>query len=216
MSAREDRGDSGTDAIDDVAPVTPNDAPPSVRDARLEELDSVIALLDVAFERDPFVGWLTRGDARARRRYVTLVTRRLIAPRGRVFVDHSLRAVALWMPPGGWNLPLGAQLAMLPTLARVVGPRRLFRVAKVSAAIEEGRPEAHWYLALVGTSPEARGAGLGSAVVEAGLALARAEGVPALLETSNSANVRWYERFGFAIRRRLDPPDAPPIWTLST
>lgn len=216
MSAREDRGDSGTVAIDDVAPVTPNDAPPSVRDARLEELDSVIALLDVAFERDPFVGWLTRGDARARRRYVTLVTRRLIAPRGRVFVDHSLRAVALWMPPGGWNLPLGAQLAMLPTLARVVGPRRLFRVAKVSAAIEEGRPEAHWYLALVGTSPEARGAGLGSAVVEAGLALARAEGVSALLETSNSANVRWYERFGFAIRRRLDPPDAPPIWTLST
>jgi ribosomal protein S18 acetylase RimI-like enzyme len=145
-----------------------------------------------------------------------LVTRRLIAPRGRVFVDDALRAVALWMPPGGWNLPLGTQLAMLPTLARVVGPRRLLRIAKVSAAIEEGRPDAHWYLALVGTSPAARGSGLGSAVVEAGLALARADGVPALLETSNASNVRWYERFGFAIRRRLEPAGAPTVWTLST
>lgn len=216
MSLREARGSSGTVASHDVAPVTAEDATRSVRDARPDELDAVIALLDVAFERDPFVGWLTRGDARARRRYVTLVTRRLIAPRGRIFVDDALRAVALWMPPGGWNLPLGTQLAMLPTLARVVGPRRLLHVARVSAAIEEGRPEAHWYLALVGASPAARGTGLGSAVVEAGLALARAEGVPALLETSNSANVRWYERFGFAIRRRLDPPDAPPVWTLST
>jgi ribosomal protein S18 acetylase RimI-like enzyme len=216
VSVREERQASGTDASADVEPVTSDDTTRAVRDARPDELDAVIALLDVAFERDPFVGWLTRNDARARRRYVTLVTRRLIAPRGRIFVDDSLRAVALWMPPGGWNLPLGTQLAMLPTLARVVGARRLFGVAKVSAAIEEGRPEAHWYLALVGTSPEARGTGLGSAVVEAGLALARADGVPALLETSNSANVRWYERFGFAIRRRLDPPDAPPVWTLST
>jgi ribosomal protein S18 acetylase RimI-like enzyme len=216
VSVREERQASGTDASADVEPVTSDDTTRAVRDARPDELDAVIALLDVAVERDPFVGWLTRNDARARRRYVTLVTRRLIAPRGRIFVDDSLRAVALWMPPGGWNLPLGTQLAMLPTLARVVGARRLFGVAKVSAAIEEGRPEAHWYLALVGTSPEARGTGLGSAVVEAGLALARADGVPALLETSNSANVRWYERFGFAIRRRLDPPDAPPVWTLST
>lgn len=216
MSVRESRAESKDGAPCDSpsdAPVLPNG---TVRDARPDELDAVITLLDVAFERDPFVGWLTRNDARARRRYVTLVTRRLIAPRGRIFVDDSLRAVALWMPPGGWNLPLGTQLAMLPTLARVVGARRLFGVAKVSAAIEEGRPEAHWYLALVGTSPEVRGTGLGSAVVEAGLALARADGVPALLETSNSANVRWYERFGFAIRRRLDPPDAPPVWTLST
>lgn len=216
MSIREERQASGTDASADVEPVTFDDTTRAVRDARPEELDAVIALLDVAFERDPFVGWLTRNDARARRRYVTLVTRRLIAPRGRIFVDDSLRAVALWMPPGGWSLPLGTQLAMLPTLARVVGPRRLLHVARVSAAIEEGRPEAHWYLALVGTIPTARGTGLGSAVVEAGLALARAEGVPALLETSNSANVRWYERFGFAIRRRLDLPDTPPVWTLST
>ena len=214
MSVRDERRDPVTGATDDVAPMTSNGA--HVRDARPDEIDAVIALLDVAFERDPFVGWLTRNDARARRRYVTLVTRRLIAPRGRIFVDDSLRAVALWMPPGGWNLPLGTQLAMLPTLARVVGVRRLFRIAKVSAAIEEGRPAAHWYLALVGTSPTARGTGLGSAVVEAGLALARADGVPALLETSNAANVRWYERFGFAIRRRLDPPDAPRVWTLST
>lgn len=188
----------------------------SIRDARPDELDAVVALLDRAFEHDPFVGWLTRERRDARRRYVELVTHALVAPRGRVLVDDALRAAALWMPPGGWSLPLRAQLAMLPTLARVVGLGRLFEVARVSAAIEEGRPAAHWYLALVGTLPEARGAGLGGAVVDAGLALARADGVPALLETSKRANLDWYARFGFAIRRRLDPPGtAPPIWTLA-
>lgn len=215
---RDDRGEpahAAGPATEHAAEIAADRVP--VRDARIDELDSVIALLDLAFEHDPFVGWLTRGNAEARRRYVTLVTRRLVAPRGRIFVDDSLRAVALWMPPGAWNLPIGAQLRMLPTLTRVVGARRLFGVARVSAAIEEGRPEAHWYLALVGTRPEARGAGLGAAVVEAGVRLAKEDGVPALLETSNLANVRWYERFGFAIRRRLDPPgEVPPIWTLST
>jgi GNAT superfamily N-acetyltransferase len=186
-----------------------------VRDAPPDELDAVVALLDEAFEHDPFVGWLTRARPSARRRYVELVTRRLIAPRGRVLVESSLRAAALWMPPGGWNLPLATQLGMLPTLARVAGVSRLFEVARVSAAIEEGRPDAHWYLALVGTAASARGAGLGGAVVEAGLRLAERDAVPALLETSNEANLAWYARFGLGITRRLDPPgDAPPVWTL--
>ncbi|MCB9614917.1 MAG: GNAT family N-acetyltransferase [Sandaracinus sp.] len=188
----------------------------AVRDAREDELDRVVALLDLAFADDPFVGWLTRRRADARRRYVELVTRRLIAPRGRVLVTDDLQATALWMPPGGWQLPLRTQLGMLWPLTRVVGASRLFEIARVSAAIEEGRPDAHWYLALVGTSPEARGRGLGAAVVNAGLDLARSDDVPALLETSNQKNVGWYERFGFEVRRRLDPPpDAPPVWTLA-
>ncbi|MAQ18207.1 MAG: N-acetyltransferase [Sandaracinus sp.] len=183
--------------------------------AGLGDRDALVALLAEAFADDPFIGWLVGGDPRRVRRYVRLVLERLTLPHGTVWTDANRRSVACWAPPGGWDLALGDQLRLLPALTRALGFGRLGPAARASARIEVGRPERHWYLALVATAPEARGQGLGRAVMAPALAEAAAEGVPALLETSAPANLAFYRSQGFAVTRELPPEEgSPPVWSM--
>jgi ribosomal protein S18 acetylase RimI-like enzyme len=70
---------------------------------------------------------------------------------------------------------------------------------------------------LVAVHPSARGRGLGSQLVEHGLALARREGLPAFLETAQQSNVSYYERFGFRVIGEEKAPDGgPTIWFMRT
>ncbi|HJL03169.1 MAG TPA: GNAT family N-acetyltransferase [Polyangiaceae bacterium LLY-WYZ-15_(1-7)] len=195
---------------------------PPVRRAGPDDAEAVLAILDEGFAADPFVRWVVERPGRsaertaaARRRYLRLVLERLVLPHGEVWMDEGARAAALWVAPGGWDLPLGEQLRLLPTVARVVGWRRLPRMAYASAAIEEGRPPAFWYLALVATREAARGQGLGRAVLAPVLERCDVEGELALLETSKRKNLGWYRRLGFEERRHVDLGEgAPPVWSL--
>lgn len=74
-----------------------------------------------------------------------------------------------------------------------------------------------WFLDLVAVHPSARGRGLGSALVEHGLGLARADGLPAFLETAQQSNIPFYEGFGFAVvAEERAPGDGPTIWFMRT
>jgi ribosomal protein S18 acetylase RimI-like enzyme len=76
-------------------------------------------------------------------------------------------------------------------------------------------PDPVWLLAALGTRPGARGRGLATALVEAGLAAVDAEGLPAVLDTSSTENVRLYQRRGFAAAAEVDPPGgAPHVWVM--
>jgi len=185
-----------------------------IRTARASELDPIASLLDRSFAEDPFVAWVTGGRRGARRRYVDLVLKHLTFPHGAVDVDEALRGASLWAPPGAWELGVREQLKMLPHVLRVVGWRRLGKVARASEAIERGRPPRYYYLALVATAPEARGRGVGKQLLLHGLERADGEGVPAVLETSVESNVGWYERLGFEVVRELSLPDGPNVWTM--
>ena len=179
------------------------------------DLEPLADLLADSFAGDPFVSWLVGGDPERVRRYVRLVLEKLTLPHGTVWTTSDRKAVAAWAPPAGWELTLGEQLRLLPGLVHAIGARRLGRAARASARIEVGRPSRYWYLALVATAPDARGRGLGRAVLAP--ALQRAAGdAPALLETSSEANLPFYERLGFEVVRTLPREDgAPPIWTMA-
>lgn len=70
-----------------------------------------------------------------------------------------------------------------------------------------------WHLDSVAVDPEARGRGIGAALIEHGLGMARADGVGAQLETGNPRNVPYYERFGFRVVADAESPDhGPRIW----
>lgn len=91
-------------------------------------------------------------------------------------------------------------------------------MGRASELIERDRPSQCWYLALVATHPDARGQGLGRTVLQPGIERAERDCVPAVLETSNEANVGWYERLGFEVTRKLElnaiETGAPDVWTL--
>ncbi len=70
-----------------------------------------------------------------------------------------------------------------------------------------------WHLDSIGVAPEMQGRGVGAALVDFGLAMARADGTGMLLETGSPGNVPYYERFGFRVVDDADAPDGGPrIW----
>ena len=70
-----------------------------------------------------------------------------------------------------------------------------------------------WHLDAVGVEPEARGTGLGAALVRHGLERARADGTPAFLETGTARNVPVYEHFGFrTVEAARAPGGGPKVW----
>ena len=187
------------------------------RRARAEDASPIVEILVDAFHADPFINWFVGGRGpKARRIYVEMVLHRLTLPHGEVWVDPGLRGAALWTPPEAWNIPVAEQLSILPILTRAVGLRRLFVAARCAELVEAARPPQPWYyLALIGALPAAQGQGIGRALLAPVLERCDREGVPAVLETSVLANVRWYARQGFVIHGEIDLPDGGPhLWMM--
>lgn len=155
-------------------------------------------ILGLAFAEDPLWSWILP-DPAGRAERLTLVFDTLLRVRescGDRVVSREGTA-ALWSPPGAPRDGLVETVRMLPGLLRGVGGG-IGRLAQAAALFERERPSApHGYLALLGTAPEARRRGTASGVVRELL-----EGCPlAWLETENPANVVFYERLGFEVRR---------------
>jgi GNAT superfamily N-acetyltransferase len=85
-----------------------------------------------------------------------------------------------------------------PLLGEILGPR-LPVVMELLRRFENAHPiePPHYYLSFLGTHPEHRGKGLGMALLADNLARIDAEGAPAYLESSDTANARRYENLGF-------------------
>jgi ribosomal protein S18 acetylase RimI-like enzyme len=95
---------------------------------------------------------------------------------GRVSRSHGGRAVAIWIPPGR-SISMGGLVrsGMLNVPLRV-GPRAVGRFATANAVMGKIHarhvPEPHWYLLIVAVDPDLQGRGIGSALVQDGLAQA--------------------------------------------
>ena len=70
-----------------------------------------------------------------------------------------------------------------------------------------------WYLDQIGVEPARQGQGIGASLMQLGLERARADGLPAFLETAIAGNVGYYEGFGFRVTVHDDAPlGGPHIW----
>ena len=67
-----------------------------------------------------------------------------------------------------------------------------------------------WHLDSVGVDRDAQGRGIGSALIDFGLARARADKAGVFLETGTPRDVPYYERFGFRVVAGADAPDGGP------
>jgi len=121
---------------------------------------------------------------------------------GLIAESSGIVGVALWMPPGAFPLSSGRKVRMTPALIRmalIVGGA-IRRFAQVGSALERARPpEPSWYLQAMGVHPRVQRQGAGSRLMAAGIALADKDQLPCYLQTSDPANVKYYERFGFEL-----------------
>jgi ribosomal protein S18 acetylase RimI-like enzyme len=72
----------------------------------------------------------------------------------------------------------------------------------------------HWYLAVLGTDPDAQGRGLGSAVLSAMLEQCDRDGVPSYLESSKERNIDFYARHGFRVTGEIKLLRGPNVWPM--
>lgn len=171
------------------------------------DIPAAAAVLAEAFEHDPALAPVVGGpDGPTRRERVRRMFTGLMrsGPARAGTVDVARRAgsaqilgVAVWEEPGA-TTGLLAHLAQLPTFWRVDGLAGLLRQAAAKRALEAHRPrQPHWYLQEIGVGADARGLGVGTALLAARLAAADAEDAPAYLESSTPRNRRLYGRHGF-------------------
>ncbi len=108
--------------------------------------------------------------------------------------NGNLLGVALWLPPAT-KLGTAAWLKQLAVLARLLGPG-ILRALRMRRFWQVQTPKfPHWYLYTLATSPEARGKGVGTALLESGLT--RCDGEPVYLEATSERAAQLYSRFGF-------------------
>ncbi|WP_433114467.1 GNAT family N-acetyltransferase [Micromonospora sp. CA-246542] len=186
---------------------------PDITVATAADRDAVVGTLVAAFVTDPILRHLFPDDETYPRHAATffgdLFDKRV--HRSSIYAIGGGASVALWDPPAephaaGHPSPDGGAAPAYPAdvLARVQG---------YDDAVHAALPTyPFWYLGVLGTHPDSAGRGWGRAVMRAGLARAAADGVPAILETSNPANVELYLRAGWEVLRTL--PEPVPTWIM--
>jgi len=190
----------------------------SFRIAKVEDMPDVVSTLAVAFAEDPVLSFLYSDEKTRPMMLAAFFATRLMGGLGidEVSTVSGCVSASVWVPPRrpgdiepDWRGVLSASAALL-------GEQLATERFSALARIVEAHPRTpHWYLAFVGTRPEARGAGSASDLITAMTDRCDVEGYPAYLESSEPENVAFYERHGFLVTGEVEidsGPTVPLMW----
>lgn len=182
------------------------------------EIDQTLRrTLAQAFEHDPIAAWVLPDERTRVKRlervygiYLNVFTRL-----GVVVASDAFDAAALWLPPQRYPLTVLQNLRLLPAILISFGWQS-GRALTVMSVLEGACPPRghYWYLGVLGVAPPRQGRGLGTKLLERGLATCDEAGAGAYLEATTEAHVPYYERHGFRIRSELSLGDGPRVWTM--
>lgn len=182
------------------------------------ERSDVVATLVTAFLTDRIYRWIVPDDKQRRRSAESFYSLLVDAywPHGGVYAAGGCRGAALWVPPGRPLVDDDRAEAFGRELEETAGDEASSRrQAQLVEMLDEHHPsDAHWYLAFMGVHPSGQNRGIGSALLEAVLAQADRDGMPAYLEASCPANQRLYERHGFETVQELTVADSPTLYAM--
>ena len=182
---------------------------------RVEPLSEVFAR---SFADDPIARWPLPSDGveeRVRTNFLQFGGG--FAELGMLHEAGDGAGVAAWVPPGATERMVEMEIGTRAAIAATTTDEgaRYFAMWDWIEAMVPDVPQ--WYLDLIAVAPERRGEGIGAALIRWGLERARADGVPAVLETAQPDNVALYEHFGFRVVLEGDVPGGGPhIWFMST
>lgn len=182
-----------------------------VRAGTLDDHDRVVAMVARAFDGDP--AWdfmLGPGNQAAARAFASLLYVARVRT-GTVWVADDGLAVAMWDRVDGQKH--GGMDDLWSDFSAAAGADVVARVQTYDHAVKSAMPEPpYWYLGVLAADPDHHGRGLGTAVMQPGLARADAEGWDCWLETSKPSNKGYYAGRGFIEPRPVGIPDGPPTW----
>lgn len=186
------------------------------------DLEAHAAALARAFHADPLQTYILPDPeeraARSPAHFASLLRYGLLF--GEVFtIPGPATGAAIVLPPDGWDVtPERAAAAGFDRWPETIGPvaseRFLTTLSVIEPFHQRDVPRAHWYVFVLGVSPEAQGTGRGRALLHPVLDRARAEGLPCYLETAQPENVAFYQHLGFrVVVDMVEPISAVRLWT---
>ncbi len=169
-----------------------------------------IATVALAFATDPMMRWSFPDPAK----YFAVVPDFIRAfggnaiAQGTADVAGDFAAVALWLPPG--VEPDGEAMGRI--IEAHMPPEKMEDGGGLVEQMGKFHPhEPHWYLPLIGTDPAFQGKGFGADLMAHAIWRCDERGETAYLESSNPANVPFYERFGFKVMGEIQQGSSPTL-----
>jgi GNAT superfamily N-acetyltransferase len=191
----------------------------TIRKATSADLEAMVTTLARAFADDPvWGGWAFPDRARAmqqRSAFFGLWVEMSLRD-GWVLVTGGCETVASWFSPGT-GTDSADDAARFLALAHDRLGADAARFLAGCEVIERMRPAGtpFHFLSLLGTHDAHRGRGLGGLLLDASLAIVDREEMPAYLDSTNAANIPFYERRGFrriGSYRLPEGPEIVPMW----
>jgi ribosomal protein S18 acetylase RimI-like enzyme len=175
-------------------------------------------MLARAFLDDPVAVWACRPPGPRLKMLEGMYSvrlRQMLAYEG-IWTTPDCSSAALWMPPEGSSATLLQNAALARCLMHPCVAVRLPLLALGLTGVQRkrSRKPAHWYLSLLGTDPDVRGHGYGSAVLQPVLERCDSDRVGAYLESSKERNIDFYARYGFRVTDELRLPRGPRMWPM--
>jgi ribosomal protein S18 acetylase RimI-like enzyme len=196
-----------------------------IRALEVDELEAGAKTLAASFHDDPLFGYMIPKAAK-RARFLDLVMQAVLSaalPEGHVVTtaDGPELGIMGVIPPGRFPVPSKRlrqfAFAKWRWLRAPFPSYRLLRagIGMLNALDRLHIDEPHYYLQVIGVHPDAKGRGIGGALVRHVVGLADSDRVPVYLETSNEINLGFYRRFGFEVAEEFACPGGGPMnWTM--
>lgn len=180
-----------------------------VHEIKPEEMLQVAQSLAEAFEDDPHFSFMLRDEDKKLPRLghgILSFIEHDWLPNGVIHTNNQLSGAAIWTEPNKWQASIPAQIRILKSLTGVVSlaeiPRLLHVLGfteRMHGKIEREKIGPHYYLAMVGISPEWQRLGWGDALLKPMIDRCDEEGATAYLESATKRSVPLYERNGFEV-----------------
>jgi|SRR4029453_2260153 ribosomal protein S18 acetylase RimI-like enzyme len=180
------------------------------RSARPDEMPKAVSTIVGAFITDPFARFVWPSPHEYLRSAPLFVREfaRGGFEHGAAYVCADFSGAALWLPPDVH--PDGEALEKV--VRETAEPTHLDDVLGTLEQMGQSHPQGrHWYLPVIGVEPNARGRGLGAALMRHAVVRCDDDGLPAYLESTNPRNISLYKRHGFEVIGEIQVGACPVI-----
>ncbi|MEM9817288.1 MAG: GNAT family N-acetyltransferase [Cyanobacteria bacterium P01_D01_bin.6] len=167
--------------------------------------------LSAAFSQDPLISYFLPEAASAKQKalkHLSTAFLKFSQSYGHIYTTaENPKGVAIWLPPEAFQITF-LQLWKAITSGLIASPfylrwnRIVDFISLVNTEIQLHNklcPEPHWYLGMLGVSPECQGQGIGGKLLQPVLEKVDRTKMPCYLETTTTAAVRFYQRHGFEV-----------------
>jgi ribosomal protein S18 acetylase RimI-like enzyme len=189
-----------------------------------KEIPKAAAVLRDAFRHDPVWNRVFEGAEHKDEKLLAFheTPLRFCSKYGEVYASSDkIEGVAAWVPGtfsymSFWRMlrsgAMRAGMKMGSEYSKKLGVV-LRPIEKDRKANMKGRD--FLYLQVIGVAGEFQGKGFGKLVLQALIEKSEEEKIPIYLETETENNVRWYERFGFSVIKKIILPEIDlPMWEM--